>query len=192
MNDQWDQHGTIIFNINRTYSPTDGFYMNKDQTLFVSESRNHRVMEWKIGAMTGRVVAGGNGEGNGLHQLSYPRDIVVDEDSIFICDRLNSRVMLWSTRNNKQGELFIDKISCKKLALDYQGSLYVSDIWGQDVKRYCIGENVTVVVGGNGAGNGLNQINNVLSIFVDQDYSIYVLDAEITVNFLNSTHSNVP
>ena len=35
--------------------------------------RNHRAMKWVEGAKQGIIVAGGQGKGNGLTQLSYPR-----------------------------------------------------------------------------------------------------------------------
>ena len=49
---------------------------------------NHRIVEWKWGATSGQVVAGGNGEGSGNHQLSNPQDVIIDKerDSLIICD----------------------------------------------------------------------------------------------------------
>ena len=37
-----------------------------------------QVLRWRRGASCGEVVAGGNGRGGGLHQLSYPRGIALD------------------------------------------------------------------------------------------------------------------
>ncbi|CAF3420745.1 unnamed protein product, partial [Rotaria socialis] len=37
-------------------------------------------MQWKNGDTTnGQVVAGGKGEGNGLHQLNGPTDVLTDK-----------------------------------------------------------------------------------------------------------------
>ncbi|CAF5145087.1 unnamed protein product, partial [Rotaria sp. Silwood1] len=36
-------------------------------------------MKWLEGAREGIIVAGGQGKGNGLHQLSNPTGLVVDE-----------------------------------------------------------------------------------------------------------------
>jgi len=82
-------------------------------------------MEWKTGATIDRVVAGGHGKGNGLHQLSCPTYAIVDEDSLFVCDQGNHRVMLWRSRGDKSGEVFVDKIYCYGLALDDQGWLHI-------------------------------------------------------------------
>ncbi|CAF2069275.1 unnamed protein product, partial [Rotaria magnacalcarata] len=59
-------------------------------------------MQWKNGDTTnGQVVAGGNGQGNGLHQLDRPTDVLVDKetDSLIICDYGNHRVVRWSHRS---------------------------------------------------------------------------------------------
>src|SRR5690242_5546050 len=61
-------------------------YIDDEQTIYVGDSSNHRIVEWKYGAMCGQVVAGGNGRGNAANQLSNPEDVVVDKekDSLII------------------------------------------------------------------------------------------------------------
>ncbi|CAF2048688.1 unnamed protein product, partial [Rotaria magnacalcarata] len=139
------------------------------------------VMQWKNGDTTnGQVVAGGNGQGNGLNQLNRPTDVLIDKekDSLIICDCGNDRVVRWSRRNGTtQGEVLIDNINCYGLAMDEQRYLYVSDTRKHEVRRYQLGENIgTLVAGGNGRGNGLNQLNMPEYLFVDRDHSVYVLD----------------
>ncbi len=67
-------------------------YVDDDQTIYVAVMNNHRIMQWKCDATKGKVVAGGNGEGNKTNQLSHPADVVVDKErnNLFICD-LNNR-----------------------------------------------------------------------------------------------------
>ena len=50
--------------INQLYNPY-GLYVDDDQTLYVADRLNHRIVEWKSGATSGPVVAGGNGQGRG-------------------------------------------------------------------------------------------------------------------------------
>ncbi|CAF2137027.1 unnamed protein product, partial [Rotaria magnacalcarata] len=130
----------------------------------------------------GQVVAGGNGEGNGLHQLNDPRDVLIDKetDSLIICDRGNGRVVRWSRRSGTtQGEILIDNIYCWGLALDEQRHLYVSDYRKHEVRRYQLGEKIgTLVTGGNGKGTGLNQLNWPTYIFVDRQQNVYVSDRD--------------
>ncbi|CAF4580393.1 unnamed protein product, partial [Rotaria sp. Silwood2] len=42
-----------------------GLYVDDDQTVYVADESNHRIVEWKWGATSGQVVAGGNGQGSG-------------------------------------------------------------------------------------------------------------------------------
>jgi sugar lactone lactonase YvrE len=140
---------------------------------------NHRIVEWKYNSKNGRVVAGGNGEGNRIDQLNEPTDVIVDKknDSFIISDLGNRRVVQWSLQNGKNGQTIISDIDCSHLTMDNNGDLYVADWKKNEVRRWKIGEtNGTIVAGGNGQGNHLNQLSVPTFIFVDQDNSIYVSD----------------
>ena len=55
---------------------------------------NHRVMKWMKGAKEGIVVAGGQGQGNSLTQLSYPQGVIVDHlGNVYVADS-------WKSSNN--------------------------------------------------------------------------------------------
>ena len=154
--------------------------MDDDQTVLIADHDNHRIVEWKSGATSGQVVAGGNGQGNRTDQLNQPSDVIVDKetDSLIICDYENRRVMRWSRRSRTSGETIIDNISCWGLTMDQERCLYVSDIGEHEVRRYRVGEtNGTVVAGGNGQGDRLNQLNDPTYVFVDRDHSVYVSDS---------------
>ncbi|CAF2082694.1 unnamed protein product, partial [Rotaria magnacalcarata] len=158
-----------------------GLIVDDDQTVVIADYWNHRIMQWKNGDTTnGQVVAGGKGAGKGLQQLYEPTDVLIDKetDSLIICDCGNDRVVRWSRRNGTtQGEVLIDNINCYGLAMDEQRYLYVSDTRKHEVRRYQLGENIgTLVAGGNGRGNGLNQLNMPEYLFVDRDHSVYVSD----------------
>ncbi|CAF1248845.1 unnamed protein product [Rotaria sp. Silwood1] len=163
---------------NQLYYPY-GLYVDDDQTVYIADWLNHRIVEWKCGATNGQVVAGGNGEGTGAHQLSYPSDVIVDKerDSLIISNSLNRRVVRWSRRNGINGETIISNIYCCGLTMDENGSLYVADTEKHEVRRYKIGDTQgTVAAGGNGKGNRLDQLFEPRYVFVDRDHSIYVSD----------------
>ncbi|CAM4849387.1 unnamed protein product, partial [Rotaria magnacalcarata] len=131
----------------------------------------------KSGATSGQVVAGGNEDGSGDHQLSYPYDVIVDKerDSLIICDNSNERVVRWPRRNGTSGETIISNINCEGLTMDENGSLYVVDNVKDEVRRYKKGESQgTVVAGGNGRGNRFDQLYDPQYVFVDRDHSVYV------------------
>ncbi|CAF3000908.1 unnamed protein product, partial [Rotaria sp. Silwood2] len=182
-NARWQQNSITVAGGNRQgnginqLSDPWGLYVDDDQTVYVADWSNHRIVEWKWGATSGQVVAGGNGQGSGAHQLSYPQDVIVDKerDSLIICDRSNRRVVRWPRRNGTSGETIISNIDCVGLTMDENGSLYVTDNGKGEVRRYRRGESQgTVVAGGNGSGNRLDQLSDPRYVFVDRDHSVYV------------------
>ncbi|CAF4106763.1 unnamed protein product, partial [Adineta steineri] len=186
-NTKWKQDGITIAGgngqgnqLNQLFQP-QGIYVDDDdhQTIYIADSDNHRIVEWKYGAKNGEIVAGGNGEGNRSDQLQYPRDVIADKksDSLIICDSGNRRVVRWSRQNGKNGETIISNIHCDALTMDKNGDLYVSDSKKNEIRRWKQGEKEgTIVAGGNGKGKHLNQLNWSTYIFVDKDHSIFVSD----------------
>ncbi|CAF1679183.1 unnamed protein product [Rotaria sp. Silwood1] len=184
-NARWQQNGITVAGGNRQgnginqLSNPCGLYVDDDQTIYVADQSNHRIVEWKRGATSGQVVAGGNGQGSGDHQLSNPYDVIIDKerDSLIICDTSNRRVVRWPRRNGTSGETIISNILCVGLTMDDNGSLYVTDDVKNEVRRYRRGESQeTVVAGGNGYGNRLDQLSSPSYIFIDRDHSVYVSD----------------
>ncbi|CAF3020805.1 unnamed protein product, partial [Rotaria sp. Silwood2] len=182
-NARWQQNGITVAGGNRQgnginqLSNPCGLYVDDDQTVYVADASNYRIVEWKWGATSGQVVAGGNGQGSGAHQLSNPQDVIIDKerDSLIICDYSNRRVVRWPRRNGTSGETIISNIYCVGLTMEENGSLYVTDIGKHEVRRYRRGESQgTVVAGGNGSGNRLDQLSFAQYVFVDRDHSMYV------------------
>lgn len=152
--------------------------MDDNQTVLVADYFNRRIVEWTLNAKTGRLVAGGNGDGNRTDQLTGPSAVIVDKgtDALIICDR--ARVMRWPRRGGSNGTVVIENITCSGLATDKDGSLYIVDNVKHEVRRYRKGETSgTVVAGGHGRGKGDNQLNWPDSVFVDHDLSVYVSEA---------------
>ncbi|CAF4241399.1 unnamed protein product [Rotaria magnacalcarata] len=187
-NAKWSQKGVTVAGGNGHGGATDqlnqpyGLFVDDDQTVVIADWGNHRIMQWKKGDTTnGKVVAGGNSQGYGLDQLNRPTDVLIDKetDSLIICDRDNRRVVRWSRhRGTTQGEILIDNINCRGLAMDHQRYLYVSN-GGAEVRRYqwqWRDKNGTLVAGGNGNGDGLNQLSFPAYLFVDRQQNIYVSD----------------
>lgn len=187
VNAQWKQNGMTIAGgnekgagLNQLKNPW-GIFVDDDQTVYIADTWNHRIVEWKCGAINGLVAAGGNGPGNRTDQLKEPNDVVVDKesDSLIISDRGNSRVVRWPRCNGTSGKTIISGVSCAGLAMDNDSYLYVSDSTKHEVRRWKIGDTSgTVVAGGNGQGNRPDQLNAPIYIFVDQAYSVYVSDED--------------
>jgi sugar lactone lactonase YvrE len=165
--------------LNQLNSPQGICVDNEDQSLYITDWCNHRIMKWKSNEKNGQVVAGGNQAGNGMNQLNNPLDVIVDKerDSLIICDSGNQRIMCWPCRNASTGQTIISNIDCRGLAMDNNGFLYISDYTKNEIRRWRMGESEGIVVaGGNGKGNRLDQLNGPQYVFVDSDHSVYVSD----------------
>ena len=156
-----------------------------DGTLFIADWDNHRVVRWKINATQGEVVAGGKDKGSRTNQLNRPTAFLFDriDHSLIISDRGNRRILRWSLDEDRQNgsqlvEVMIPDVYNLGLAMDNEGSLYVSDYETHEVRRYGRNDRKegTVVAGDNGQEAVFNQIDRPRNIFVDQDFSVYVSD----------------
>ncbi|CAF4713037.1 unnamed protein product, partial [Rotaria sp. Silwood2] len=99
-------------------------------------------------AKQGIVVAGGQGQGNSLTQLSCPFGIVVDRlGTVYVADYGNHRIMCWSqgaTQANvvlggngrgSQSNQFYGPIG---LSFDREDNLYVSDNGNNRIQKFNI------------------------------------------------------
>ncbi|CAF2069652.1 unnamed protein product [Rotaria magnacalcarata] len=173
-NAEWTQNGVTIAGSHGQGDATNklywshGLFVDDDQTVVVADFGNDRIIQWKKDDTTnGQVIAGG-------------KYVLVDKetDTLIICYRQNQRVVRWSRcSGTTQGEILIGNIACYGLAMNEQRYLYVSDTKKHEVRLYQLGgKNYTVVAGGNGQGDGLNQLNFPAYLFVDRQQNVYVSD----------------
>lgn len=185
---KWKQHGITVAggnqqgdNLKQLFYPWSICVDNK-QTVYVADQFNHRIVAWKTDATQGQILIGQYGQGSMDEQLNYPRKMIIDEknDSFVICDNGNCRIVSWSRKrqhNGIIGEIIMTNIDGWGLAMDKEGYFYVSDLRKHEIRRWKIGEKKeTVVAGGNGQGDRLDQFRGPYHIFVDEEQSIYVSD----------------
>ena len=187
-NSKWSSSGIAIAGgrsfgdaTNQLSFPYD-MVIDDEENLIIADSLNHRLLSWKIGANYGQVIAGGCGPGNRTDQLNIPISILIDQRSkdLIVCEWANERIMRWSRHSNRlRGQIYISNIICSGLAMDDENNLYVSDWSKHEVRRYQPNDRRgSIVAGGNGFGDRLNQLENPWNIFVDKDQSVYVTDWE--------------
>ncbi len=162
--------------LNQLYFPFS-ICLDDDQTIYIADWGNHRIVEWKCNATNGRIVADGNGGG---YQLNYPINVIIDKkkNSFIISDPNNKRVIQLSRQDNTiDAEIIMKDIDCWGLTMDKNGSLYVSDYKKNKVRSW-EGEdkNGTKVPDRKREGDHPNQLNYPTYIFVDKDDSLYVSD----------------
>ncbi|CAF1279988.1 unnamed protein product [Adineta steineri] len=109
-------------------------FVDEDQSIYVSDVKNNRVMKWRKGTKEGIIVAGGNGQGRNLNQLSYPHGVVVaDLGEIYVADFGNDRIVRWC-KGKKEGEIVVggngerNQLNLPSgLSFDDKGNLHVAD-----------------------------------------------------------------
>ena len=187
LDNKWKQVGIAVAgghgqgNQLNQFSRPCGICLSDDQTIYVADYDNNRIVEWKLNATNGRILAGRNGKGNGIKQLNGPTDVIFDHenDSLIIADQENRRVIRVSCRNPINEQILISDIDCWRLTMDKNGSLYVSDWKKNEVRKWRKGDGKGVIVaGGNGQGNQLNQLDYPNFIFVDDDGSVYISERD--------------
>ena len=163
-----------------------GLDIDDDGSLLIADKCNHRIVRWKPNGRGGEIIAGGKGSGSRANQLNGPVAVLIDQvsRSLIVSEEGNRRIMRWPLdqrrANRGKGEVIISNVVCLGLAMDNEGSHYISDIEKDEICRYEPGEESegVIVAGGNGKGAALNQLNGPRQIFVDSDRSVYVSDAD--------------
>ena len=159
-----------------------GLDIDDDGSLFIADTHNHRIVRWRPNARQGEIIAGGEGPNNLPRQLNEPLAVLIDRinRNLIISDSQNRRVLRWSfdqrRPNGFAGEVILSNIYSFSLAMDVEGSLYVSDGERHEVRRYGRRDRRegVIVAGGYGQGVALRQLSGPRHIFVDADQSLYV------------------
>ncbi|CAF1392581.1 unnamed protein product [Adineta steineri] len=121
-------------------------FVDKDQSVYISDHSNHRVMKWKKDAKEGTIVAGGNGQGENLNQLFEPGGVIVDDlGHIYVADSGNDRVMRWC-EGKEEGEIVVggngrgnqlnQLNNPRGLSFDDEGNLYVVDSRNHRIEKF--------------------------------------------------------
>ncbi|CAF4269792.1 unnamed protein product, partial [Adineta steineri] len=180
-NTKWKQSASTVagghgqgHELNQLNYP-QGFYVDDDDdSIYIADTGNHRIVQWKFGANNGEIVAGGNVSGNELYRLKNPADVILDKEKkyLIICDMNNNRVIKWSRQNSQDQEILISRISCVALTMDNNGDLYISNMIANEVIRWQHENRESkVVAGGHFYGDSLNQLHHARQIFVDKNHS---------------------
>ncbi len=161
--------------------------MDKNGSLYVTDTDKQEVRRYGRGESQGTVVAGGNGNGSRLDQLSFPVYIFVDRDhSVYASDTRNHRVMKW-VEGAKQGIVVaggqglgnsLTQLSNPRgVVVDQLGTVYVVDEGNDRVMRWVKGATQgSLIVGGNGQGGQSNQLNGPFGLSSDRHGNLYVVD----------------
>ncbi|CAF4917710.1 unnamed protein product [Rotaria sp. Silwood1] len=156
--------------------------MDDDQTIVIADSDNNRIVEWKSGARSGEVLAGGNGRGNKTDQLNEPTDMIVDEetDSLIICDSRNRRVWVKDATEGivvaggrGPGDALTQLSRPQAVFVDNLDTIYVTDEANHRVIRWCKGATHGDVIVGQDQKEK-NELNAPNDFSFDRHGNLYV------------------
>lgn len=138
---------------------------------------------------TQQIVAGGNGSGSALNQISAPYGMALDKDgAVYVAELGNDRVTKWlpgSTQGvvvaggNGRGSGSFQLNMPMGVYVDKAGNVYVSDVGNARVQKFVSGSTSGITVAGaNGEGSGFNQLYYPQGLFVDDFFNVYVADQD--------------
>jgi len=104
-------------------SPTNISLKEENSSSFINKIYVDiaETLKWKQNAIT---IAGGNGQGNELNQLSRPWSIYIDDDkTIYVVDMFNHRIVAW-----KQDTLYGEIITSQNQRLNFPSKIILDKI----------------------------------------------------------------
>ncbi|CAF1381374.1 unnamed protein product [Adineta ricciae] len=81
---------------NQLYGPCGLYFSKKNNTFYIADTSNHRIVRWCLGCSEGVTVAGScNGaSGTSAYQLTAPTTVTMDKNEayLYVADRGNNRI----------------------------------------------------------------------------------------------------
>ncbi|CAF1408959.1 unnamed protein product, partial [Adineta ricciae] len=164
-----------------------------EEYIYIAESDNSRVMRHRTNSTSGTdgvLIAGGNGQGNAITQLSYPYGIYYApniSNYLYITNIANSCVMKWAI--NATSGTFVAGVPGTSgsnatllntpvgIKIDAFMNMFVVDNQNHRVQMFCNNSQIGITVAGNGvAGNTSTQLSYPMGIAFDSSLNMYITD----------------
>ncbi|CAF0738062.1 unnamed protein product [Rotaria sordida] len=173
---------SIVYGVTR--DPNSG-------TLYISDTGNHRVMRYLSGVSSGTVIAGGNGAGLSITQLSNPIGLCFDSstNSLLIANYGANNIVRWTigaqnwtfvagNLNGSSGMTSNELNQPTDVILDSMGNIYVVDMGNNRIQFFSYDQSNGTTIAGVTASNGNDSIllNNPYSVALDNQFNLYVAD----------------
>ena len=163
-------------------------YFDKNNNLYLSDTSNHRVVQYTSNSTSFTVVAGTGIVGTSTRQLFWPFGIFVNEmGTIYIADYANHRIMKWlsgasmgiiAAGNGMYGASLMQVNYPTQIIVDVNEYMYISELGLQRITRWAPGASSGVCIAAcSGApGSTSTQLYNPHSLTFDRNGSLYVSD----------------
>ncbi|CAF1178396.1 unnamed protein product [Adineta steineri] len=165
--------------LNQLFDPSN-IIIDENKAILIVDKGNDRIVEWKYGSNNGQIIAGGNRTGDENDQLCYLMDMIDDKenDALIIFEFGKNRIVRWFRKNQTYHKILVFGVLPIHLAMDKNGSIYISEIGQNEVRRWKDGDTThgILVAGGNGKGEESNQLNSPTHLSFDDEGNLYVVD----------------
>jgi sugar lactone lactonase YvrE len=173
-----------------------GVYVDGVGNVYVAEVGNNRIQRFgpnSTSSTAGITIAGGNNYGNAANQLANPYGVYLDGvGNLYVADYGNHRIQRFGPNStsatagttvaggNGSGPAADQLVFPFGVYADGIGNVYVAD-WGNSRIQF-FGPNSTsstagtTLAGGNGDGDGVNQLNGPSGVYIDRVGNLYVAD----------------
>ncbi len=150
-----------------------GIFINSNDTLYIDDASNYRVISYLCNATSGNIVAGIGASGSALNQFSTTiRYNYVDaSENIYIADTGNNRVVRWATGgstgvvvagNNGAGAGLNQLFSPYGVWVDSSLNVFVAEYGNHRVTQWAPGASAGVVVAGITGSSGKQNSRNAI------------------------------
>jgi hypothetical protein len=147
-------------------------FIDRNDTIYVIVEDKNLVKIWNEGNVNPTRTISNN--------LSSPCDLfVINNGEIYITNSYNYQINKW-TLNATYGEpVMLSPGTCSRIFIDLNNYFYCSMFYDNQVIKISLNENSsiwTTVAGNTTAGSESNMLNQPESIFVDQNFNLFVAD----------------
>ncbi|CAF4469685.1 unnamed protein product [Rotaria socialis] len=159
-------------------------FIDNNDTLYVVDRDNHRIVKYFVNTSTGVLVAGTGTPGSTASELSSSKDVAIDQyGAVIVADSNNYRIQSFLSGIITSGStLPFNSLSnvlgqMRDLRINVNNEVYVTNSNQRQVTKYFPFNVIGVsIAGGNEPGNSANQLSTLYGNFINESSSLYVVD----------------
>ncbi|CAF4246353.1 unnamed protein product, partial [Adineta steineri] len=151
-----------------------GIFIDNNDTLYIADRDNNRIMMYYANAASGLVVAGDLTAGSSSNQLNAPKGVAVDQyGSIIVADSSNYRIQSFPSGSMVANTIAMNSAAnplgqIRDLHIDVNNNIYVTDSDYNRVVKFSTSNAIGVVLAPtNGTGSAANQLLGPFGNFID-------------------------
>ncbi|CAF1229667.1 unnamed protein product [Adineta steineri] len=166
--------GEIVVGANNSKNYVSSVVVDKNQTIYLCDRFNNRIVRWLKNALMEEVI---------LSNISCWGLALDKEGSLYISGHEDNRIIKWPAKEivaggNGEGNQNDQLSSPYQIFIDNKQTIYIADYFNHRIMKWFNDDlqEGLIVAGGNGYGDGLDQLKLPHSVVVDQMGTMYIVD----------------